>query len=200
MGTRGAVGFKLNDEYKVTYNHFDSYPSGLGEEVIAFINKVVEESGLDKLKANVKKLKLVTEEQNATPAQIKKYEKYSDKNVSSGDLKEYYVLLRQVQGADGLEEIYKGDLDIMIDGLEFLKDSLFCEYAYIINLDTNCVELYRGFNEKPQEDNPLPFKQTTRREDDSYYPVRYVGAVPLGRIPDNWADPLMDEDEDEDEE
>ena len=36
MGTRGALGFKINGEYKVTYNHFDSYMEGLGKEVISF--------------------------------------------------------------------------------------------------------------------------------------------------------------------
>ena len=30
MSTRGIWGFKLNNEYKVTYNHCDSYPSYLG--------------------------------------------------------------------------------------------------------------------------------------------------------------------------
>ena len=41
MGTRGAVGYfgKLNGEnlHKVTYNHYDSYPSGLGKQVVEYI-------------------------------------------------------------------------------------------------------------------------------------------------------------------
>ena len=37
MGTPGAVGFRANKQDKVTYNHFDSYPSGLGSDVISFI-------------------------------------------------------------------------------------------------------------------------------------------------------------------
>lgn len=30
MGTRGALGFIKAGEHKVTYNHYDSYPEGLG--------------------------------------------------------------------------------------------------------------------------------------------------------------------------
>jgi hypothetical protein len=33
MSTRGFVGYKKNKKIKGWYNHFDSYPTGLGEEV-----------------------------------------------------------------------------------------------------------------------------------------------------------------------
>ena len=33
MSTRGFVGYKKNKRIKGWYNHFDSYPTGLGEEV-----------------------------------------------------------------------------------------------------------------------------------------------------------------------
>lgn len=31
----------------------------------------------------------------------------------------------------------------MIDNVSFLQDSLFCEWGYVINLDTNVLEIYR---------------------------------------------------------
>ena len=37
MGTRGLVGFISKGVRKGTYNHFDSYPSGLGDDIIKFI-------------------------------------------------------------------------------------------------------------------------------------------------------------------
>ena len=40
MGTRGICGFRFDDKDYLAYNHFDSYPSGLGVE-IAEICKVV---------------------------------------------------------------------------------------------------------------------------------------------------------------
>ena len=37
MGTRGILGFIARGFRKGTYNHFDSYPSGLGDAIIKFI-------------------------------------------------------------------------------------------------------------------------------------------------------------------
>jgi hypothetical protein len=37
MGTRGILGFITKGVRKGTYNHFDSYPSGLGDAIIRFI-------------------------------------------------------------------------------------------------------------------------------------------------------------------
>lgn len=37
MGTRGILGFITVGVRKGTYNHFDSYPSGLGDAIIKFI-------------------------------------------------------------------------------------------------------------------------------------------------------------------
>ena len=37
MGTRGLYGFRKNGVDKVTYNHWDSYPDGLGKQILRFI-------------------------------------------------------------------------------------------------------------------------------------------------------------------
>lgn len=37
MGTRGAIGFYKDKNEKVCYNHFDSYPTGLGEDLISYL-------------------------------------------------------------------------------------------------------------------------------------------------------------------
>lgn len=39
MSTRGAYGFILNGEEKITYNHCDSYPSYLGINILKFLVK-----------------------------------------------------------------------------------------------------------------------------------------------------------------
>lgn len=37
MGTRGLLGFIIAGRRRASYNHFDSYPSGLGAQVAKFI-------------------------------------------------------------------------------------------------------------------------------------------------------------------
>jgi hypothetical protein len=39
----------------------------------------------------------------------------------------------------------------MIDSKGFLSDSLFCEWAYIINLDKEVLEVYEGFQEEESD-------------------------------------------------
>ena len=37
MSTRGAVGIRFGGTDKIGYNHFDSYPCGLGREVLSYL-------------------------------------------------------------------------------------------------------------------------------------------------------------------
>ena len=37
MGTRGLLGFIIAGRRRASYNHFDSYPSGLGAQIAKFI-------------------------------------------------------------------------------------------------------------------------------------------------------------------
>jgi hypothetical protein len=181
MGTRGAVGVKVGKKYYVTYNHFDSYPNGLGKNMVEFCQKVQKESGWETLKKNMKQVKLVSEKSKVPVEWQQKYAEYCDTTVSEQTASRWYCLLRKLQGVGILEAIYSGKVSHMINSFSFLKDSLFCEYAYIINLDTGFLEFYEGFNTQKDETNPLPIPQ---KPDGKYYPVRFVGKVELDRIED----------------
>ena len=37
MSTRGMIGIRINGNLMGTYNHFDSYPDGLGNDMVTFI-------------------------------------------------------------------------------------------------------------------------------------------------------------------
>jgi hypothetical protein len=64
MGTRGFLGFVLQDKEYITYNHFDSYPSGLGDAVLQWLRGEVEngQAGLDSIRQRVAALTLITDE------------------------------------------------------------------------------------------------------------------------------------------
>ena len=105
MSTRGAVGFRCGGVDKIAYNHWDSYPSGLGQPVLDYL----KDKSLNELK-----------------------DEFEDINI---------VLECEECGWNGY-----GFNQEFQDASDFLKDSLFCEYAYIINLDDNVLEFYVGFN------------------------------------------------------
>lgn len=43
MGTRGLLGLIIKGKRHGAYNHFDSYPSGLGQDIVAFLLSLTEE-------------------------------------------------------------------------------------------------------------------------------------------------------------
>jgi len=188
MGTRGVVGVKVNGEYKVTYNHFDSYPDCLGEEVVALCNSLSDKGLWMKFKEMMQQVELVNSDDTPSKEVQDAYitEGFFDGMVSRQTPSEWYCLLRNLQGTEIFHAILDGKCKHMINSFDFLKDSLFCEYAYIINLDALSLEFYEGFNEEPDKNSPLPFEQKTYDRQSKYYPVKFKGACPVNKIPKNW--------------
>jgi hypothetical protein len=171
MGTRGAYGFIKNGVEKITYNHFDSYPSYLGVEVCEFIEKNIND--LDKI---FYQLEMIYEAVEPTLEQSELCKSLGLwRDVSTG--KDWYSHLRNAQG--DLSWYAKG-LTFMIEASSFLKDSLFCEWAYIINLDTSKLEIYRGFNKDPKaKGRYASLMRKDSREGFKYYGVSLIAEVPL---------------------
>ena len=166
MGTRAAYGFRINNEDKLTYNHWDGYPSYLGGELTKqfanFINspktRLVKRdadgvyidgdllcaSQLDVARKNVEALQLVSDDVPPTEEQKKQLEAYTNLEVNERTDDTWYCLLRESQGS--ISDILNGKLLYMENGNDFIVDSLFCEWAYIFNFDTQRLEMYKGFN------------------------------------------------------
>lgn len=168
MGTRGCYGFRKNGIDKLTYNHFDSYPDCLGHDVVQFC----KETSIEEMNEIFDKTILVDENSKPTAEQIVECMEYYNGDVSTRTPEDWYCLLREAQGN---LNVYRNGLRYMIDNHDFIKDSLFCEYAYIINLDTNCLEFWRGFQHEPDENN-----RYGTEEDSGYYPCKMVAYYPLG--------------------
>ena len=172
MGTRGMIGIQTNKQILGTYNHFDSYPDCLGQEIVDFLNKADK----NKLKDKMLALIWVGEDVPPTSTQIEKYIQFSNTSVSSGSLDNWYCLLRNAQGIEGLRAIYDGHLDVLIDGSEFLKDSLYCEWGYIMNFDTECLDIYEGYQKIPGTD----FSSMGRQY--SYGPCKLILSIPFNDL------------------
>lgn len=183
MSTRGLYGFRKNGADKCTYNHWDSYPSGLGKTVVEFCkNHTIKE-----MNDIFDKIILVNEQDTPTEKQIDECIKngFADFSVGGCSQTDWYCLLRNCQG--DLECLAKAkNHAYMIDRIDFIKDSLFCEYAYIINLDDKVLEFYKGFQTSPQEGNRYgteiyePYAEYKRE----YYPCKLVLTFPLEEIDD----------------
>lgn len=184
MGTRGMYGFYKKGETKATYNHYDSYYEGLGQDIFNFI-KEVKTRKLNKIFENII---LVNEDNKPTELQKDLCKETTNLEVSNKSTDDWYCLLRETQG--NFEYLKKGinNYLYMIDNQNFIQDSLFCEYAYIINLDNKTLEIYKGFNNKGQVAHRYrmsdeEFEKVKSSEWFSgYYECNFVKAIPLNEI------------------
>ena len=146
MGTDGAVGFIKNDHLTTIYNRMDSYPSGLGNDILDFIRRY----GIDEINKLVDSFVLCDEEDEAIPL------------YSLGDF-----------WREGKKEI------LIYNDTSFLYNSLYCEWAYIINLDTNELEIYRGIN----EEKPKGRFSEVPKNVNGYYAVSLIEILPFDKLP-----------------
>jgi hypothetical protein len=180
MGTRNCIMVVLDGEYKVAkYNQWDGYPTGVGKDIIKFI---IQDMDLNKFKEEVKKLTY------CTPKDVE--HSYELLNISLKDgfismedsdlFNAEFPYLGRDMSADLLKSIQEGKVPFTLNDLEFVEDSLFCEWAYVMNLDTESLEIYEGFNRKPVPEGErfTSFnKVATNPKWNGYYPVYHKDTI-----------------------
>jgi hypothetical protein len=177
MGTRGAFGVRVDGVDKVGYNQFDSYPSGQGVEVLKFVRAFVASPKFGaEVVALAKALILVDDKKKPTKAQQAALKEWSNLDVSERSLTDWYCLLHKTHG-DIAKTLLCG---YVVDHLSFLTDSLFCEWAYIVNFDERTLEVYSGFQKEPHEKGRYAATKPNR---DDYYPVGLVKAYSFDALP-----------------
>ena len=143
---------------------------------------------LDRMWQAASRIVLVGDETRPTRDLIERYRKHADLGVSTHLLTEWYCLLRKTQGDLFL---FNNDLRHMIDSHQFLADSLFCEWAYIVNLDSEKLEVYRGFNKDPHASGRYSRKSVDRHSE--FNGVTLIKDIPVSDIQKESIDTLIEE-------
>jgi hypothetical protein len=88
--------------------------------------------------------------------------------------------------------------EVSLESIDFTKDSLFCEWCYVIDLDQQTFEIFKGFNTEPLKANERFYfdgysgpKEHDERDKDhkptgekyAYYPVCFLKKYPLAKLP-----------------
>lgn len=178
MSTRGAYGFRVDNKDYVSYNHCDSYPECLGEEVLKVTQGLVVKHSIEELKEKVRSIKLVDINGEPTKKEVEQLKQYLNLDVGNQKPTDWYCLLREQQGylLSNLECGY------MLDSSKFLLDSIFCEWAYIINLDDEVLEVYKGFMHKKGDGRYDSIMMEKMEGFDDSYGVSLVLTYPLSEI------------------
>lgn len=183
MGTRNLTCVYLNGETRVAqYCQFDGYPSGQGKTVLDFLHD--HSNDHEKFKEALLNCNHVDSDylekiwcECGKPAG----DEYVSFSVESIFERKYPQLCR-IFGAKVLSHIFEsGGCDLSLYE-EFSGDSLFCEYAYVIDYDTNEFEVYRGFQKSPNNDRFAKFNQNNNYSE-KYYPIAKIYSWPLDSLP-----------------
>jgi hypothetical protein len=151
MGTRAGVGFRLKGQDWWMYHHSDGGPKWLGIEIFRFCRSF--EPGV--MRERVGQLIKVDE---GVPTEKQVREVASVFDYSDEKIEELLKKRKRVKGKehdrlgweDLLAEVSGCDLNLFMEGLRYWPDydgfiySSSCEWGYLINLDTNKLEMYTG--------------------------------------------------------
>jgi len=186
MGTRGAFGVITGEVEKIGYNQFDSYSDGKGIDNLRWLRQAVADGRLDEIRQSAIDCKLVSNAVKPTPADVKHLAGATDLSVSKQSTDDWYCLTRDTHGF--IEKML--DCGYIEDHSTFPLDSLFCEWAYIVDFDTGVFEVYKGFQDEAHTEGR--FAGRVAKPDDwvpeyqgakFYYPVRLVASYPLDALP-----------------
>lgn len=185
MGTRGLVGWVVDGEVKVSYNHWDSYPSYLGDRVFAYVQERIDT--VETWKQRVRDVVLLHDEDApATDELIEKARALGliDTEVGAprtpGQRPDLYQCLR---GAQGRLDLYE-EVGYMVDSVQFAQDSVFCEWAWLVNLDEGVVEVFVGFQSEAHDRGRFagPVKQVSEFDRNPHAPIALLTAVPFTEL------------------
>ena len=183
MGTRHLIVVVVDGEYKVAqYGQWDGHPKGQGVVILNFL----QEHSLEVLATKVRQCKYLPEKTiNALWEKYGAVEGSISLDKAEKMAKDYPELNRDT-GAKILDLIYSSKKGLGLENsLEFAKDSLFCEWAYVIDFDKRAFEVYKGFNKEPVDKSARfqgePQKGNSTKE--LYYPVKLVQTFSLDQLP-----------------
>lgn len=198
MGTRHLIAVQIDGDYKIAqYGQWDGYPNGQGLDVLRFLRGTFADPDKEeKFTRGVRSCRWIDEdtyknrwvECGADP------DSYLVSMDVSAEFKSRFPELSRDTGAKILALVGDTHGLLLRNSIDFALDGLFCEWAYVIDLDARTLEVFKGFfNADPpagQRFGKVP--RMTRERDGASVPPEY-GAVHMVHA---WALDALPADED----
>ncbi len=157
MGTRNLTSV-IKDEKTVIaqYGQWDGYPGGQGLTALNFLKN----RSLKKFRKKLELVRFATDEDEKEVQTFMESIGADDGWMTmdqAGLYHKKYPLLTRDNGAEILQMIHDNNEPVFLtDSSEFIKDGLFCEWAYVIDLDKETFEVYSGGLVKSYSLSELP--------------------------------------------
>ena len=194
MGTRNLtmVINKKGDLKVAQYGQWDGYPEGQGVTILNFAKGAGNLEALEKTLEDVEFYTLdmpyIQEYDNkyagwGAPDNRTEADKFWFSNTHSRDVGGEILANLISLDRDKLPAEHEGKI-LLQNNVEFGKNSLFCEWAYCLNLQTNKLQVFEGFNKDEAQEYPL-FATTAdeRTENNGYCGCRLVKEFDFEGLP-----------------
>lgn len=184
MKTRNCTVVQINGEYKVSqYCQWDGYPDGKGISILDFLRN----SNLDKFKENASNLVCISEEEiNNLWKECGADDTGFVESETVDNFKEKYPhLYRDIGGGDILKLIEEGEINSVFLDTGFPKNSLWCEWCYVIDFDKKILEVYKGYNKEKLSESDRFYVPDLSIETE-YYSVKIVISFDMNNLPSNY--------------
>jgi hypothetical protein len=195
VGTRHLIAVQIDGEYKVAqYGQWDGYPSGQGLDVLASLKDVFTPAFKEKLRA----ARFIGDDEEGRA--------FIEKVENTPEWPKAYPWISRDAGAKVLQLVLDQPAGIYLqNNISFAGESLFCEYAYVVDYDKGAFEVYRGFNKRPVPEgerfaDAVVGEGQFNQGADRYLQVRHWHTWPLNALPssDEFLAVLVESDEEED--
>jgi hypothetical protein len=173
-----------NEQYKVAqYGQWDGYPDGQGSKILSFLK---EEYNKEQFQTNINQLTYITDEESkqrwidcgADPDST-----FVNMEVSNR-FKTLYPENSRDAGGQILSIVQNANQPLKLENsIRFAEDSLFCEWAYVIDLDKNELEVFKGFNKTNLSDDERFYFLQENADENGYKPLKLLATFNLEQLP-----------------
>jgi len=182
MGTRNLTCVVLDGEYRVAqYGQWDGDPEGQGATILEFLRT----RDLKEFAKQVAKCSFIANQSYYDDLCKELGIKTRDCWISTDDARRFGALhpeLSRDTGGKILELIQNAQNGLILDNdIGFVNNSLFCEWAYVVDLDKGTLEVYKGCNKRRLGKDQRFYSDAP--PDDKYYPIRLAKAFDLNALP-----------------
>ena len=184
MATRNLIMVVSKGVPKIAqYGQWDGYLEGVGMEVLIHLRKI----DMVDFRKKVDSLVELSDVDLSTLKELDLYSKRSINVTAEGGLrlKIKYPQASRDCCANIIPLVASGTVTKVILHPEFAEDSLYCEYCYVIDLDKETFEVYKGFNRDPLTQDDRFFHLQKLEDDTEFFPVRIMGLYRLDDLPDD---------------
>lgn len=181
MGTRNLTAVYLDGEYKIAqYGQWDGYPEGRGMTVLNFLRSMDE----GKFRQALRNSSYI--EAGELTALWKQYGADDNGSISLDDaarMDRDYPQFSRDTGADILYMVQNHPEGLKLqNSISFAANGLFCEWAWVVDLDKRTFEGYRGFGSEPLAEQDR-FYFLRDLEENGYSGVRLVAEWSIDELP-----------------